>query len=461
MIKQYVKKIIKKKTTKEFIDKEQISKNLDEEAKKFFYKVDDSRRLDDSFAKLGDKPLSQEEKAEIDAFWGKYKFAYPNIDYKSFQTFKNRSGYFDVRHCPGAIRTQYFHKYWIDSNYNMAFQNKPMLDFLYPDIQKPRTIVRRMSGIYYDENYNPITLNEVVRIVYEYTQNVNNLIIKPSGLGGGAGIVFFKKESATPEQIKHVITVDMGIRAFVIQEVLQQSEFMKQFNASSVNTIRITSLLFKGKVYPLAALIRVGKTGCELDNYCSGGSLLGIDINTGKCNNWAMANDHSKIECLPSGLNLKDNTLVVPNFEEVKRIVCKSHYRCPYIKLISWDIALDKNNIPILIECNFAGMIQIHEAVTGPLFGDLMEELLDEYLLKRFFIKFATEDFICKEFYDHVVITEYIGTSSRVVVPEELRDKPVTLIEATAFKNRDVQDISAPVNVIKNSSKALATIKIK
>ena len=91
----------------------------------FYKSVDESRRIDNSFALEDDEPLTDEEKKEIDEFWGKYKFAYPNIDYKSFQTFKNRFGKFDVRHCPGAIRTHYLNK-WFNSNAYM-FQVKTRL----------------------------------------------------------------------------------------------------------------------------------------------------------------------------------------------------------------------------------------------------------------------------------------------------------------------------------------------
>ena len=122
----------------------------------FYKQVDESRRLDNSFALEDDEPLTAEEKKEIDEFWGKYKFAYPNIDYKSFQTFKNRFGKFDVRHCPGAIRTHYLNK-WFNSNaYMVSGQNKAMLPMMYPNIKQPRTLIRRMCGLYYDENYNNI-----------------------------------------------------------------------------------------------------------------------------------------------------------------------------------------------------------------------------------------------------------------------------------------------------------------
>ena len=123
--------------------------NINSNLIEFYKTVDATRSLDNSFAMPGDEPLNEEEKKAIDEFWGKYKFAYPNIDYKSFQTFKNRCGYFDVRHCPQAIRTRYFNKHFRNNLYMEAGQNKAMLEMLYPNIAQPKTVVRRMCCLLY------------------------------------------------------------------------------------------------------------------------------------------------------------------------------------------------------------------------------------------------------------------------------------------------------------------------
>jgi hypothetical protein len=180
-------------------------------------------------------------------------------------------------------------------------------------------------------------------------------------------------------------------------------------------------------VTPLAALVRIGKTGSSVDNWCAGGSLVGIDIATGKCNKWRLTNDYDRQSKLPNGLDLEENEIIIPNFDLIKEQLTKAHYRIPYIKMISWDIALDEENTPVFIECNYAGMIQIHEATTGPLFGELMDKLLDKYLLDEFYTRFCEKNFICREYYNHIVIESYLGNKKRkpVEVPAEFRGKPV------------------------------------
>ena len=414
-----------------------VAERLEKETAAFYKKVDESRRIDNSFAREDDLPLTEEEIAQIDAYWGKYAFAYPNIDYRSFQTFKNRCGHFDVRHCPGAIRTEYMKKYFVDEKYRMAFQNKGMLAFLYPDVKQPVTVARRMSGICYDEAYHPITLDEVIALCCRLAAEQGALVLKPSGLGGGRGIIFLTAKDAAEEKVRSIFTRDLP-GAFVVQQALKQSAFMEQFNPVSVNTIRITTLLFQQEVMHLAALIRIGKPGNRVDNWCAGGSLLGIEMETGTCLDWAMSGEHQRLSRLPGGLDLTAEKLVVPNFEQIKALVTRAHYRIPYVKLVSWDIALDEEDTPVMIECNFGGMIQIHEATTGPLFGEKLDALLDEYLLKRFYVRFGSEYYICREYYDHIAIEKYFGPAdSDLLIPAELRGKPVTrVIQKGLGKNR-------------------------
>lgn len=429
---------------------------LQKETKEFYHKMDKNRRIDESFSLPDDKPLTEDEIAAIDAYWGKYSFAYPNIDYKSFQTFKNRCGRFDVRHCPGSIRTSIFANHFVDKKFMWPFQHKAMLPFLFPDVHQPKAVALCMGGICYDGNYQAITLQKLSDICRAHVQDEGDLIFKLVHSHGGKSITVLSQDNVME------FTENLGRgQAFVIQKVVDQSSFMERFNASSVNTIRITTLLFRGKVHPLAALIRIGCAGSRVDNWCSGGSLLGIDIDSGKCCNWAMANDRTCLTELPSGVDLTKEELIVPNFDEAKEAVCRCHYRIPYIKMISWDIALDRENRPILIENNFGGMIQMHEATTGPLFGELMDELCDEYLLKRFYTRFATQEYICKEYHDHVAIAEYIGAAENVVVPDTLHGKPVTYIEPDAFRGCTVKNFSAPVVAMRNSSAAFRTIQRK
>lgn len=414
--------------------------DLDVNLRKFYAHLKRARRHDSKFGREDDVDLTEEEIKAIDEYWGPYHFAYPEIYYDSFKFFKNRSGKFDVRHCPGAIRECHFKKFFNNPTYHMAHQNKCMYPLLYPGVAKPITVVRRMAGIYYDEDYNPIKIPKVCEIIQGKLAEGKSLIAKPSGLGGGKKIKFFNPEDQVTETDIRAFLKELGNYALVVQEVLEQSDFMKQFNPTSLNTIRVTTFLWKEEVHALASLIRIGKLGSRVDNYTQGGSVLGIDVKTGICNKWAMNHDLERITTLPSGLVLDQDDLVVPNFNQIVAAVKKMHYHTPYTKLISWDMALDKDNVPTMIENNFAGSIQLHEAVNGPLFGEFMDELLETYLYKNFFVEFKTKEWSFREYKSNVVATKYLGNESDVVAPTMMKNKPVTTVLPSAFK-----DVKTPV----------------
>ena len=429
-----------------------------EKERQAFYKTMEKARLADvRFSREDDEQLSEDERAAIDAYWSKYRFAYPNIDYKFFQSFKNRSGHFDVRFIPGVVRVAHLNRYFLKQEYQTSFQNKALTPLLFRDMKQPKPVVFRMRQTYYDGDYRKISFDEAVDRVLAFIaeQPGRRVIVKPNGSSGGHNITTYGSHSTREELAAWFKKPNMG--AFVAQEMIGQSAFTAQFNPSSVNTIRMTTLLFQGRFYPLATLLRVGVSGSEVDNFCSGGALLGIDVETGVCNDWALTNDLRHVDSV-NGVELKAQRLTVPNFEAIKRSVEKMHCKCPYIQMISWDIALDENDEPVLIECNFGGMIQMHEATTGPLFGKLTDEVLDEYLLKKFCLKAADENFIYEEYSDYVVVCRYIGKAADVTVPLEFHGKPVRSLKPGTFKDRTMGNVIASLDQLDSSPEAFAHI---
>lgn len=437
---------------------DQLMKRCEEQRARFYASFDrnEGKILDDRFALPDDAPLTEDEIKAIDAYWGKYSFAYPKIDYKSFQTYKNRYGKLDVRHCPGNVEYNFFFKRFEKTPWAIPFQNKAMLPILYSNVYQPKTLVRRMNNILYNGDYQPITIAQAVEIILDYMRESkdHSVICKPNGRSGGHGIEFIHQSNATPADIRTVIA-DMGNRAFVAQEVMKQSPYMARFNSSSVNTIRMTSLLYNQRVYILSAIVRIGKPESIVDNFCSGGTLLGMDPKTGILNTWAMNNDNRKITVLPNGEDLS-TPHAVPNYQGIIEAVKSMHYRMPYIRMIAWDIALTENDEPALIECNFAGYYQMSEFNSGAIFKEHLDQMLDEWLLKEFNLPFATDEFLCREYSDHISIQEYIGDNTRVDIPDTLRGKPVTRVDETAFKGCPIDRISAPKAVLKNTPNAIS-----
>ena len=58
-----------------------------------------------------------------------------------------------------------------------------------------------------------------------------------------------------------------------------------------------------------------------------------------------------------------------------------------YFDMVSWDVAINKNNKPKIIEINLSGQeINFHQFSNGPLFGDYTEQIISKlHKIKRSF----------------------------------------------------------------------------
>ncbi len=402
-----------------------------------------AKKEDDSYALPDDKPLTREQKAEIDAFWKKYEFI-GKVDYRAFKTFYNRSGIFDPRYVPHYVIKFFMRPNTAPDKYKTAFQNKAYLPLLMPNVKQPESIVRRVEGLFYDQDFNRITRQKAVDICHEVLESGREIVIKPSGKAGGKGVEFFA--SATKEELEEVFR--RKGRLFVVQKAIRQHPEMEALNHSTVNTVRLTTFLYKGKFIPVAALIKVGSPNVRVDNYKHGGCLLGVNMD-GSVLPWALDIDRNHITELPSGVKLGEGGFTqVPCFDDVLKTAKKAHYSIPKIKMISWDIAIDDENEAEIIEANFGGDLRMHQVLTGPVFGDMTEKILDYYMLRRYCRPGITEEFDYNEYVDRIEITGYAGHAADVVIPDQIAGKPVKEIGpyAFGFKN-EIHSLTVPESV--------------
>lgn len=189
-----------------------------------------------------------------------------------------------------------------------------------------------------------------------------------------------------------------------MQEAIKQHKKMEYLNKNTVNTVRITTLLLDDMVLPLAALVRVGAPNKRVDNWHQGGSIIGVNICDGTALPWALGNDIKKIVKLPSDAIVGKNGFdKVPSFEKILNLVKIAHMKFPIFKLISWDIAIDD----IMIEFNVFGDITIHEMLTGPLFGEYTDEIIDKYVLQERSVAGICGEFEYAEFQNHIKLVKY------------------------------------------------------
>lgn len=255
----------------------------------------------------------------------------------------------------------------------ISYSDKNMNDMHFPEIKQPKTILRYIDGFFFDLNYNVIS-KEVAHLILE---NAGNFVIKPAtDSGGGRGIVFCDNKN---DYIFDEIF--SGKKNIIVQEFFHQHPNLKRLHESSVNTIRVLSLVWEGQVTVLSSVVRMGMNNKQVDNLSAGGMYCGID-NNGRLAKYAFANYKGSMD---SAYTQHPNSGVVfenyqiPNFDKIIDAVKKAAPRfCRIGKMIAWDFCIDEGGEPVMIETNMCGVDNSYfQMANGPVFGDLTDEIIN------------------------------------------------------------------------------------
>ena len=121
----------------------------------------------------------------------------------------------------------------------------------------------------------------------------------------------------------------------------------------------------------------MGVGGQKVDNASKGGVTCGI-TDEGKLKARLFKLNGESFDVHPTtGQNLDGYQL--PSFEKAKELVKRAHPMVPHFKMVSWDVAIDQNGEPLMVEANLAkGSSELHQLNNGPLFGEDTKKILDE-----------------------------------------------------------------------------------
>jgi hypothetical protein len=322
------------------------------------------------------KPLTKGQQADIKAYFKKYlKRDVPTYWH---QYLYSRNDLFSVKYIPASVyRTSIVFRL-NDFQYSLAYVDKGFYDTLFPDVNRPKTFVKNVNGFYYDDKH-AITKEEAI----ERCSNLKEAIIKPTAMSSyGIGVQLFRSEDGfIPE--KNMSVDDLFSRykkSFIIQSRLEQHPDLAKLNPTSVNTIRVLSYRRENEVVILYAVLRIGRKGKVVDNETAGGIKADIDLQTGRIKGVAFGGPtEPNMPRTDSGVEL-DNYLI-PSFPQVLDFVKDLHLRLPYFRLIGWDVSVDADGKPIMIEWNRSA--DLSQVAHGPAFGDYTEEILTKALSER------------------------------------------------------------------------------
>lgn len=322
--------------------------------------------------------INEDQKETILAFWSRYlinRETRHSFDIRWFDIYNkaNLFGFELKYYIPDSFLYCVVDPFFSDYRSAQAVDDKNLYDLLFYDVKQPRTVCRKIHDSFLDPSYRIISEERAI----DLCRDCGKVIIKPAiDTCAGAGLIKWDRQSDEEDSLKQAFHSD---RSLVIQEYIEQHPDLSAFNPSCVNTLRLITLFFEGRVYLLSSAVIMGGENAVTNHLHRGGLICGI-LENGRLRPVAFDGRLNQYERHPNGIIFSE--CCIPGYSECVDIVKRIAPRMSQTsKLISWDFTIDRSGNPVLIETNLSwgGSIQL---ATGPLLGDLTPEVFD-YMLKK------------------------------------------------------------------------------
>lgn len=328
------------------------------------------RQINNSYQKLPHKvELTKEQEQEIQDYWKSLVGYKIPTDWHRY--FYARTGLYSVKYIPTSLYRLELTGRLNQLPWCVPFSDKNLNDIVLPTMKQPHTYLKNRNGYFYVEN-KAVSLDEAV----SKCGNVGDVIIKPTLSSHGSGVKKLHIQNGIVDdkgtKLKDLL-VKYG-KDFLIQDLVKQHTAMNALNPDSINTIRIVTYRKGMDVFVLYAAIRIGRKGQAIDNESAGGISTKINTDGTLCK-WAYgAPGQDKIELTDSGIKLEGYQ--VPSFEKAVDVVKEQHLNLPFQDLVGWDICIDADGEPVMLEWNTTP--ELSQSAVGPAFGDYTEMVIKD-----------------------------------------------------------------------------------
>lgn len=184
----------------------------------------------------------------------------------------------------------------------------------------------------------------------DFTLQYKELFLKRNSSSKGRGVMIATVENELMARSLYEELLGEG-GDWIIEERIKQSSEMAQWNDSSVNTIRIPSILNDDVFTVIGPVFRTGRKGSIIDNAAAGGIISCIDADTGIIISDGVDETQKYYERHPdSGIIFKG--WQIPQWKELLTIVNEIQRTIPHHKYVGWDFSLTDRGW-VLIEGNW------------------------------------------------------------------------------------------------------------
>lgn len=277
----------------------------------------------------------------------------------------------DPRYIPDDIWTKYIVPHFNDCRFSKILADKNLNSLIYPGVKRPETLFKRMSGQFCLDDFTPISREDAI----DLCSADGTWVVKPSiDSFQGKNVQFFSGGDSR-ETVLALLAQYEGTD-YIVQRAVVQHPALSALNSTSVNTVRIITLVLHEKAFIASSILRVGMPGSRVDNIGSGGWQFDIRPD-GHISTLAYIRRSGTASHEEMGGEAPFADFCVPGFSRVCETALELAERTPHLRLIAWDFSVDEFGDPVLIEFNARSPGQNQET-SGPSFRDRTEEVLAE-----------------------------------------------------------------------------------
>jgi len=272
------------------------------------------------------------------------------------------------------------------ADFRSLYADKNMFDFFMPREMLPKTYLRCMRGVFRNAEYQVIKEQSID--LQSILQGLTRCVVKPTvDSSSGHGVTVFEVRNRDffalngdlkGERLTLTVLKRFFGRDFIIQEYLEQADFMKKLCSTSVNTIRLfiyRSVKTEEVAIP-AISMRFGHEGSLVDNGHAGGVSIGVD-HAGNLGHYT-TDQYGQRYTVVNGIDFQQENLRIPHFDRVIALAKEVGESLFHHRMANLDVMIDENYYPRLIEYNLSGMSTwLYQFGSGCAYGEYADEIID------------------------------------------------------------------------------------
>lgn len=317
--------------------------------------------------------ITKQQRKEAKQYWSRYTKHFSPLWHELLTA---QTGVFDVRYVPVDLQFTEIEDHLNDWNSAHGIDNKNNYAMYFPEIRHPKSVFRKMAGLYHADDYSIISKEQAIQNCIDCGDVIFKVALES---GKGYGISFWKTEDGKEALLQMLDELPEETNA---QEYIRQHPDMAKMNPSSCNTIRVVTYANEKGVRVLSSYFQAGTSENVRMGKANLGGLCAAIKPDGYLYPMAYDTHYEGREMHPCGIRFAD--FRVPSYDKVCDAVVKLATKMGDFKIISWDLTVGEDGEPVFIEMNLKyGGTMFQQLSAGPLFGDDSDEILNEIYGKK------------------------------------------------------------------------------